>query len=75
MRFVTRLRRDPARAHRLEDVRVVVADEVVYDAALDRQRVVEALVALDELLDRDRRALVDAARAQDLGRSSSFEAR
>ena len=51
------LRRDPAGAHRLEHVRVVVADEVVGDAAVDRQRVVEALVALDELLDRHRRAV------------------
>ena len=57
------LRRDPARAHRLEHVGVVVGDEVVHDLAVDRDRVVEALVALDELLDRDRRAAVDAGGA------------
>ena len=49
------LRRDPAGAHRLEHVRVVVRDEVVRDRAVDGDRVVEALVALDELLDGDRR--------------------
>ena len=54
------LRRDPARAHRLEHVRVVVRDEVVHHLAVDRDRVVEALVALDELLDGDRSAVVDA---------------
>ena len=53
------LGRDPARAHRLEDVRVVVRDELVHDVAADRDRVVEALVALDELLDGDRGAAVE----------------
>ena len=48
------LRADPAVPHRLEDVRVVVRDEVQARRPVDRQRVVEALVPLDELLDRDR---------------------
>ena len=48
------LRRDPPGPHRLQHVRVVVADEVVRRPAVDRQGVVEALVALDELLDRHR---------------------
>ena len=55
------LRRDPARAHRLEHVRVVVRDEVVDDAAVDADGVVEALVALDELLDGDGAASLHAA--------------
>src|SRR5262249_16379202 len=54
------LRRDPARAHGLEGVGVVVARELVRHAAADGQRVVEALVTLDELLYGDARAAVDA---------------
>jgi hypothetical protein len=57
------LRRDPAAAHRFEHVGIVVADEVAGDAAVDGQRVVEALVALDEFLDGDRRAVGETARA------------
>ena len=48
------LGRDPAVPHRLEHVGVVVRDPVVHDVAVDGDRVVEALVALDELLDGDR---------------------
>ena len=48
------LRRDPPRPHRLEHVRVVVRDEVVRHLAADADRVVEALVPLDEFLHRDR---------------------
>jgi hypothetical protein len=40
-----------------------VADEVVGDAAIDRQRVVEALVALDEFLDRRGRPAPRLSRA------------
>ena len=47
------LRRDPPHPHRLEHVREVVRDEVDGGVAVDRQRVVEALVPLDELLDGD----------------------
>ena len=48
------LGRDPPVPHRLEHVGVVVRRPVVGDVAVDGDRVVEALVALDELLDRDR---------------------
>ena len=47
------LRADPALAHRLEHVRVVVRDEVVGGVAVDADGVVEALVTFDELLDGD----------------------
>src|SRR5690606_18309021 len=50
----------PARAHRLEHVGVVVADELVHDAPADRERVPEALVALDELFDRYASPCADA---------------
>ena len=56
------LRRDPARPHRLEHVGEVVAHEVGGRTAVDGHRVVEALVALDVLLDRDR---VDALSPKD----------
>ena len=59
------LRRDPPRAHRLEHVRVVVRHEVVHDLAADADRVVEGLVALDELLDRDRSAPCSTPRSSD----------
>ena len=55
------LRRDPARPHRLQHVRVVVRGEVHGHLPVDADRVVEALVALDELLDGDLGAVVDAA--------------
>src|SRR6185312_12645648 len=55
------LRRDPPGAHRLQHVREVVADEVQPRLAVHRQRVIEALVALDELLDRDRVGVAERA--------------
>ena len=64
------LRRDPAVPHRLEDVGVVVRGPVVDDVAVDGDGVVEALVALDELLDGDRSRAVapnDAERVRELG--------
>ena len=45
-------------AHRFENVRVVVRDEVVSHFTVDGDGVVEALVALDELLDRHARTLI-----------------
>ena len=48
------LRGDPAGAHGLEHVGVVVAHEVGRSGTIDRQRVVEPFVSLDELLHRDR---------------------
>ena len=63
------------RAHRLEHVGVVVADEVVGDPAVHRQGVVEALVALDELLDRHRRAVGEAAFARRGGELAGLSAR
>ena len=65
------LRRDPAGAHRLEDVGVVVRGPVVDDVPVDRDGVVEALVALDELLDRDRRRAVAAEVGQRAARARS----
>ena len=56
------LRRDPPGPHRLEHVRVVVRDEVHRHLPADRDGVVEALVALDELLHGDR---LDALAAED----------
>src|SRR3954453_10148780 len=48
------LRRDPSGPHRLQHVRVVVRHEVERCISVDRQSVVEPLVAIHELLDRDR---------------------
>src|SRR5215470_645417 len=60
------LRRDPPGPHRLEHVRVVVRGEVHSHLAVDRDRVVEPLVALDELLDCDRRGALAAEHAEGL---------
>ena len=61
------LRRDPPRPHRLQHVRVVVRGELHGHGAVDADRVVEALVALDELLDGDLGTVVDAAAGDGLG--------
>ena len=61
--------------HRLEHVRVVVRHELVHDLAVDGEGVVEALVALDELLDRDRRALARRSRCSARSSSASLSTR
>ena len=53
--------------HRLEHVREVVGHEVQRRGAVDRERVVEALVPLDELLDGDGVDLLAAEQAQRRG--------
>src|SRR5690606_29380654 len=45
------LGRDPALAHRLQHVRVVVGDEFMRDLAIDREGIKEAFMPFDELLD------------------------
>ena len=67
------LRADPALAHRLEDVRVVVRDEVVGGVAVDADRVVEALVTFDELLDSDVAARPTAPSSASARSSSASE--
>ena len=80
------LRRDPAVAHGVQHVRVVVRDPVMDRVTIDADRVVEALVPLDELLDRDRLRVaervqgavqltrrVDARRAQSPGGRAGFQ--
>ncbi len=56
------LRRDGTIGQRLENARIVVRDELEARLAVDRHRVVEAFVPLDELLHRGRLASVHAQR-------------
>ena len=47
------LRRNPTRPHCLQHIRVIVRDEFVHDLPADGERIIEAFVPLDELLDSD----------------------
>ncbi len=47
------LRRNPAFAHRFEDIRIVVRYELMPDTAVDRQRIDVAFMTFDKFLDGD----------------------